>query len=90
MNQAQLDEIFTAYSSIRRKIRELEVQQDYLKDVLHELLDDTQSNVLNTPNFNLLRTFVERDVIRRQNLPANVWEAYKETITYPSLHLRPL
>lgn len=88
MNTA--DNLLEALSLIRREIRELEHQENYVKERIYFLMDQNRTNHLHTQNFDATRTFKTREILRRTDVPDNIWEAYATQTTFPQLSIRPL
>lgn len=85
-----MDQLLESYFLVKRDLRELEYQEGYLKDQISGYMDDNGTNKIRTPTFEVNRSFVNRQVMKKSNVPDDVWDAYASNVFYPTLRLKPL
>jgi hypothetical protein len=84
-----VDQLLESYFLLKRDLRELEYQHDYLKDQLHGILDLNRTEVLRTPRFELRRSWRDKETIAKGNVPAPVWDQFSTVTNFPVLTLKP-
>jgi hypothetical protein len=88
--QQQLNATMHAYVEIKRQIRELQHEHDYIKQHLLNKLDGLGVDGLESVQYTLQRTYVQRESLPRNAVPAQIWEQYKSISEFPVLHIKPL
>lgn len=86
MNDNQLLE---SYFLLKRELRELEYQHNYVKEHITELLDRRDTDYIQTPNYEIVRSWRKRENFDRNKIPIDIWNRYKTTVEYTVLNLKP-
>lgn len=73
------------YDTIGKKIKELEKYRETLKTNLVDYLNKKGVNNLDNAEYVVKLSQLSRDVLSNKRVPKEIWNQYKETITYPKL-----
>lgn len=84
-----VEETLEAYFLVKRKMRELKYEEDFLKDRIHTLMNESGTNELVTPRFKAQRRLQIRENISRTSVPPDVWDRYAMPSSFTVLHITP-
>ncbi len=84
-----MNRLLESYFNVKRDLKELEYQENYLKQKIHTMLDNHQTDIMESPQYKITRTWRQRESIERAHVPANIWNEYKNVSEFPVLHLKP-
>ena len=75
---------------VREKMRELKHAERYLMDKLWDAMDDEKTDRIETEQFTATRRQIGRTIMKKADVPPEVWERYAQPILYWTLSVRPL
>ena len=81
-------ECIDEFKTTSDKIRELEKYNNALKEKLIGYMRDKDQDVIRNGNYEVRLAQQKRDQVTRKRLPPELWEKYRETITFPRLTVK--
>lgn len=83
-----MQDTLTKIVIVRRKLRELAHAEKYLTEKLYQEMGN--SDRIRTENFTAERKQITRSIMKKKNVPDEVWAEYSEPIRYTTLRIKPL
>lgn len=89
MSINEFNQLMEDYIQVKNVMKQLKYQQEFIKNRLHEILDDENTEQIRTPYFELKRTLRYREVIKRDQVPNDIWAMYMENVPFRVLNVKP-
>jgi hypothetical protein len=70
---------------VRHKLKKLEKKEKRLKQAIHSDMNQLGVNDVEFQNIIAKRQNRVRSIIRKQNVPEDIWEEYAEAVVFPVL-----
>lgn len=84
-----IEQLIRNLNNVRRDLKELEYEEEYLRDQLLTIMDNEGVNTLRTPTHQATRRFQVRDMVLKKNVPRSVWDRYSTPIEYEVVTIKP-
>ena len=82
--EQKIDELL----AIRNQIKQLRIREETLMNHIHTRMTQQMTNRIDTPTTLCKRSVVERSIMKRANVPPEIWDQYSEVIEYVRLIVR--
>lgn len=82
-----IEQMLNDYYSVKQQLNILKKDEAYIRKHILEAMKTNRTNMLNTDNYVCVRTFQTREIIRKENVPEEIWSELKEVIQYPILRI---
>lgn len=76
------DNFLKDWLNIRKKLRDLEKKEELYRKKVEKEMNSQRSNSLQSRNYVVARRKVKRGIIKKANVPKNIWDKYSEEIGY--------
>lgn len=84
--EQKIDELL----AIRNQMKQLRLREDQLITSIHTRMNQDRTNQIDTGLTRCKRNVVNRTVMKRENVPVEIWDQYAEPIEYVRLLVRRL
>lgn len=84
-----VDKLISDLANIRRQLRELEYEEEYLREVLFDVMNEENVNTIRTRTHQATRRFQSRMMMHKKDVPRAVWNRYSALTEYEVLTIKP-
>ena len=84
-----VEQLIKDLNNVRRDLRELEYEEEYLREQLVMIMDDEGVSTIRTPTHQATRRFQVRDMVLKKNVPRSVWNRYSTPVEYEVVTIKP-
>lgn len=88
LDPAEIDGLITDFYETKQQTQELMRKEKRLKNLIHRLLDITNSNLIKGRALELSRRVQQRRVITRSDVPQDVFDQYSRSIEVQMLYVK--
>jgi hypothetical protein len=82
--EQKIDELLTT----RNQIKQLRHREERLTMYIHDQMNQRRTNRIDTPSTLCHRSVVSRTIMKKDNVPPEIWQEYAEPIEYIRLMVR--
>lgn len=84
-----IEETLEALFLVKREIKELKYQEQYLKELIIGIMDDKDVDNISLPRYSAVRSVRYRESILKKNVPEDIWNVYAERTPFYVLNVKP-
>ena len=89
MDDDERNDACQALHLVRRRLKELKYQEDWLMTRIYELMDEDNTNVIETPFFKASRNIQTRTTLPKSVVPEDFWEENAVSTPFWVLRITP-
>jgi hypothetical protein len=82
-------DLIKALAQIRNELRSLEQQEKAVRARLIRKLDQQGTNSITIPHYKLTRSWTVREIMKKANTPAQIWNRYATLVEMETLRVKP-
>jgi hypothetical protein len=83
-----IDELLNYWDVLKEQLRDIQYEENMIKKHIHSIMNSNNTNRLSSQDYDCFRCTRTRSVLKKTEVPPEIWDTYANEIEYPTLTLK--
>lgn len=84
-----IDTLLDKWHGLKEKMAKMSKDEELIRKKIQKVMEKNEEKILNTSQYTVKRSVRSRETVSKKSLPSDIWDKYKNRITYTVMTIEP-